>query len=1404
MDFLSSGFSSISCVSKRGVMDFVSAYIPADRRRAMASGQTLPDRTQGAALFADISGFTQLTEALMRELGPHRGAEELAYHLNQVYDATISEARRFGGVVIGFSGDAITCWFGSDSGLRATAAGLAMMEAMEHFTSLTSPSGVQISLAMKAGVATGPARRFMVGDPDVQLFDVLAGALVDELAAAEQAAEQGEVILAPSTIASLGEFARISEWRLGPSAESGRSFGVVRELVLPEAPFAEEVFPPDLLEEHTLRSWMPRPVYARLREGQGEFLAELRSVVVLFLRFGGIDYDEDERAGDKLEAFVRWVQNSFARYDGSLLQLTMGDKGSYLYGAFGAPIAHEDDPVRAAMVALELRELPPELDFIHAPEIGISQGRMRVGAYGSPTRSTYGVQGNEANIAARLMAKAAPGQILVSARIAERVAPLCQLEELGRISLKGQPRPLPIHALVGLRKRFTRKTRGGREAGPIVGRELERRLLRDALQALLAKKKSTILIEGEAGIGKSQLVARFIAMARQANVPVLLGAGDPIGRRTVYHAWRPVFQDLFELPETIGTRALQDQVIARLPQTGQFLERAPLLNAVLPINLPENELTAQMTGELRASNTVDLMSGLLAQRSGYVLILEDAHWLDSASWALLEQVNSRVGANMLLVVTRPMAEEEMGGDLQGGMLIPDEYKRLAKDPETQRIQLTTLGPEDVAKLIRLRLGVERLPEPLVDLILKRAEGHPFFSEEIAYSLRDAGIMRIESGKVRLAMDLEELQELDFPETIQGVITTRLDQLSASELLTLKVASVIGRVFQFRTLCEVHPVPEAKDHLGADLANLERLDITPMERPEPDMAYMFKHAITQEVTYNLMLFAQKGRLHRAVGEWLEDNYSEDLVPFYSLLAYHWGKVAEIQPEARLPTQKAIEFLDKSGQEAIRNYANREAVRFLHEAVALSERGFVEIDSHQRARWERRIGEAYLALGDLAHSQEHLDRSVALLGHPAHASTLRSGLRLMGELVRQVLHRIWPSRFVGWRLEAAESHAELARAYERLGFVYYFSGDSMRLLTAGLQILNLSESAGLASRELAGGYATNSYTAGLLGFRRLAENYHRRGVRLAEEIEDLPSLGWVHVVWGNYSLGIADWDRAEDAFRQVDQIARHLGDLRRLEECMTLWGMAHYYQGRLDSAQSKSAEVISLSRMSGDTQGTIWALFGNAGVLITRGDFSEAIDALRQGLELLEGIPDRLEEVRGYGLLARAYLYQGQEELAYEAARLSSDLISGLPIPTGYYLLEGYAGAAEVYLKLCEREFTPDDRKDSISRLAARACRALRRFARFFPIGRPYAALWQGHLDWQNGREGAAVKLWARGLKHAQDLQMPYPAGLIHAALGRGLHPTDPSRKVHIERAVNVFTELEANHHLAALHSVAGST
>ena len=401
-------------------MGILDTFIPMDRREALANGVQLLDRTNGSALFADISGFTHFSQELFNELGSQLGAEILTQQLNKVYGALIDVIHRYHGSVISFAGDAITCWFAGDNGRLAAAAALEMQKVMIQLEHLSTPSGSMYPLGIKVAVTSGNARRFVVGIPSIQNIEVLAGEILDRMAAVEKQLKSGEVVVGSEVMGRLGNQAIVKEWR---QDESGEHFAVLTGLTEPiqENPWTQT---PDL-DPELARGWLLPPVYERLMRGEGDFLAELRPGVAIFVKFQGIDYDGDDLAGEKLNTYISWLQALLSRYEGMLHELIIGDKGSYVFSTIGARVAHEDDVDRALAASIEMTSPPQEVDFIHGIQIGITRGQMRVGTYGAANRRIYGAHGNTVNIAARFMEHAEPGQIITSDRIWKEAANCC-------------------------------------------------------------------------------------------------------------------------------------------------------------------------------------------------------------------------------------------------------------------------------------------------------------------------------------------------------------------------------------------------------------------------------------------------------------------------------------------------------------------------------------------------------------------------------------------------------------------------------------------------------------------------------------------------------------------------------------------------------------------------------------------------------------------------------------------------------------------------------------------------------------------------------------------------------------------------------------------------------------------
>jgi predicted ATPase/class 3 adenylate cyclase len=1271
-----------------------STYIPIDRRLAIARGMDLLRQSQGAVLFADISGFTPLTVALLKELGLRRAPEELTRQLNMVYDALIIEVHRYGGSVMTFSGDAITCWFQDDNGLRATACGLAMQQTMAQFTAITTPAGTVVSLGMKVAVAAGPMRRFIVGDPNIQLIDVLAGSALERMAAAEHQAERGEVVVAPEIVAQLGTSLRVAEAR--PDPELGLEFALVTGL-------NQEVSPqpwPDLplqLSEAQVRPWVLPPVFERLQSGQGAFLAEIRPAVALFMRFGGIDYDTDEQAGQKLNAYFTWAQRIIARYGGFLLQLTIGDKGCYLYAAFGAPITHENDPARAVAAAVELQETPPQLRFVGQVQIGISWGRMRAGAYGGLARHTYGVLGDEVNMAARLMQRAEPGQIIISQRGAEAVAQEYHLDHLGLIKVKGKEEPIPVSLVLGRRQQTVRRPVHVFPT-PLVGREEELAQIDNLLAGSPSGAGQILRLEGPTGIGKSHFVAEFVERALRGYWRVVSGTCQSTSQDIPYYPWQQIFKSLFILvshqPKAEDQAGWISQQIAQVETIIEqlnpaWLIRLPLLSDLLGLPILDNSTTAAFDPHLRQEAlftfAIDLIQSW-AKTQPLLLLIEDAHWLDEASRELtlaLARVITRTSTPVLLVVVHRSLQEETQ------VVLPD----LDALPHYYTLQLGDLSPAGTAALMSNRLQGPSAPL-LLDLIQLQAKGNPFFIEELIDTLREAnhlnrradgswtlaepiiaalrqanGLIRDENGALILnpATPLTAA-DLGLPDSVHSLVLARLDRLLEAHKLTLKVASVIGRVFEFQLLAGSYPLETDQEALLKQIEEIEAREFTRLEAPLPHLTHIFKHNITRDVTYETLLEAQRRQLHQAVAEVMESLLPEAV----EQLSYHYSR-AGIR-------DKTLFYLDLAARKAQREYANETALHYYNQALALEERwqwrkGQIEMFHILGRREEERAaleelgrlleapafetaflwGQYYEAIADYPQAQAAIERALAASQAEGQRLNQINCLIRFGTIAyKQGAYdqaKNWYQQIVAGdqgadHLSEPEARA-LIEALNGLGITHRQQGDFDQARACHERALTLSRQTGNRPGEA----RTLNDLGGLAFYQRHfaeAQIYHRQALEMRRTIGDRPGEGTSLYNLAMTTRDANDYGQAQSALSEALAIVQATGN--RWDE-LNVWnelGILYQEMGDLVQAQSCLEQALRLSRAIGDEGGLIYIL-GNLS-LVNRdlGDLEAAGARLSEGLRLAQEQSDHYIMALFISHLAITSLLQHNVTLAIEQA------------------------------------------------------------------------------------------------------------------------------------------------------------
>ena len=1118
--------------------------------------------------------------------------------------------------------------------------------------------------------------------------------------------------------------------------------------------------------------------------------SERRQATILFADISGFTsmserLDPEDVTAIMNECFAAF--GSIVKDHGGVIDKFIGD---CVMALFGVPKALEGAPAKAVSAALGMLDAIGALNArrgLAVPlgvHVGINTGEVVSGMVGSADKRDFTVMGDAVNVASRLKDSAETGAVLVgpltwrSARDEFRFSP-------GKpVAVKGKAEPVQAYRVMGRIERPGEADPDRMIQSALVGREKELALLEERVTRLLRGEGSVVCLVGEAGIGKSRLCAELYAEERMSGVTMLEGRALAVGQTLSYHpvigmlkSWAGISE---EDAEDEASVKLESAIRAVAPEeAGEIL---PFVAALMGYGLSGryadrlDGVKGESLGTLIAKHVRDLVAKAAASRP-VLLAVEDLHWADDSTFEILRSI---VGISarfpvMFLCAWRPGYEETT-----------ERFQTFLEESLPDRLVIIELSPLEEGQsgiLARNLLKKTGIPGPVMDRIVEKAGGNPFFIEEVIRSFVDMGALTFGRGGLAVAGDLEAIE---IPNSIDAVVMSRVDRLDEGMKELLRTASVIGRSFFHRILAAVSGSGE---DFGSRLEGLKGLQLIKERTRIGEVEFLFKHVLVQEAIYGSILISSRRLLHLKVARAIEEAFGDRLPEFYGVLAFHYGQGEDLD--------KAEEYLEKAGKAALESAASSEALAFYRKALALylGKRG-KGADRARLAMLEKGIAQVYLNKKRMSEAIEHFDAALVYLG-----AGRKGGLGMVAEAAMgffaALAYLYFP--FVLPKKRASEEEIEiLGLMLGRTWALSVISGTAAVLsgFAAGRRLLARNFDSIPSGTILFCRIARQLAAAGFLGWSKRFLDTTEPRLRGDEEVHEFK-----YAEMYLYTLSGTKGYRFEDGF--VDFSIRR-GD----------FGTVNYYLGhRGTDAINKGNFQVALE-VAAELRG-IAGTYDDEGAMLFYHELCVLVDRARRyvsrGLEHENALVDLTRRISGRSarklylafktdalilrgdLPAAAALIDEMESLIREEAFLApSQVLSPLMSMLAFNI---HACAATVDAR----------EKRGIIRRTRRLLRLIGKYGPRQAQRYPEALRLSGSFLYLCGRRKAALGCWEKGLELAERLGTRPELGRLCFELAKvtrdhGSRPASPEATASVAyatRARELFTELDLAVDLAEL-------
>ena len=1017
---------------------------------------------------------------------------------------------------------------------------------------------------------------------------------------------------------------------------------------------------------------LPKSLAEKILASRASMEGERKQVTVLFADVAGFTSMSEKLDPEDTHTLISQALTSITeevhRYEGTIAQFL----GDGVMALFGAPIAHEDAPQRALHAAMgirkhlsnyarSLRQRGIEFNM----RIGLNTGLVVVGRIGDDLTMEYTAMGDTVNLASRMQRTAQPGTIRVSENTCRLAEGYFEFKPLGRIRLKGRAEPVKAYELRGLGQA---KTRFGvsmvRGLTPFVGRKKELDHLMDCFELVKKGQGQVVGIVGEAGVGKSRLLRQMVEMLPPEQYLYLEGECLHYGEAVAYLPILDILKSYFGIDEGEDQSVAKRKIKERIKQLdNEKLESIlPPLYELFSLEM-DNRQYMELQPRRKRELTFEAVRSLLTRESRtrpLILAVEDLQWIDRTSEEFLAQLIGKLPGAAIMVV----------------LLYRPEYG----NPWTSKtcysqVRVDEMTPDTGAEMVQAMLKDGAAAPELNQLILSRGAGNPLFIEEFTRALLEKGHIKRSNGDYVLAV---KPSEIVVPETVQGIIGARIDNLKGDLKRTLQVSSVIGREFSSTVLQMTMGLSAG---LEEALNELQGLELIYEKNLLPEMEYTFKHALTQDVAYNSLLVRSRREIHQKVGQAIEHLYPQKQEEFCETLAHHYSKAEDLE--------KAYQYLRLSGDKAYRNYSMSESFSYYRQALNILAR-LPDNRQNKMVRVEVTVSitEPILALGFEGESLEILQEGRRLAEEIGDSSSLARlyafiahGMSFKGDSAQCVEY----GRKALLEAERTGEIAAAAVAATNVSGSLCFRGDFAKAIEIAEKGIILIDKSGRTADSFGTGFplypalmVVHSYSRAMLGNFAEGEPCCEQMIRFATDAKHLRAMAVAEVVCGLVST-VRGKD-LESCFKHLEngvRYSRETGFGPYLALAWTCTGWAYWLQGNLDMARDYGEKAIITQSETGTTAMSALTHLLLGTISLDSGDPPGALDSIEKALNLSQTCDERYIEGRALAWLGRAL---GKADMS-QAAAAEGHILRGIKLLEEMKIrpwqAEGHLLAGELY-------------------------------------------------------------------------------------------------------------------------------